>query len=219
MMARIYLGALPNEIVKENDYIITTDSDLIPVSNSYFNFYNTKAITVLNAYCIGFVDRKRKKYEMFPMAYIGMRKWQWKEVMNMSGKEELNGETMMTHLRLIHGDGMFRKNVEVMRGDEIWYLDQKTVTIVINEYVNDENFKFKRKLNKFRFTGFRLDRSDTPSRWYGKIDSFNLVIDAHMYHADSKVKVKLIVDFLKRLFNKNICDMLNTYFREFFSLI
>jgi hypothetical protein len=220
MFARIYAGALPNEIIKEEDYIITTDSDLIPVSKSHFNLFNTHAITVhMDAFNNGYFTHNGKEVEMYTMAYIGMRKWQWKEVMNISKDMTLNGEAIINKLKKIHGDKVIRKNNEIAAGDDVWYLDQKTVTLAINDYLNDPKFRHQRKLNKVKFTGIRLDRSDSPRYWYLKLALFSLINDAHMYHADSKKKIKLIVDFLELVFNKNICDKLKIYFNEFFSLL
>jgi hypothetical protein len=217
MLARIFTGGLPDDIVRKDDFVIISDSDLIPVSKSYFNFYNTKAITILNAFNIGTVEYKNKQYDMYPMAYIGMRKWQWQEVMNLSRTFELNGEMIMTRLREIHGPGQFRKNAEVIRGDDVWYLDQRTVTILINDFIKEDNVR--RKLNKYKFTGIRLDRSFSASKWYGKLRNFENIIDCHMYHAEAKLKINLIMRFLEKLFNKNICDQLTVYFAEFFAII
>jgi hypothetical protein len=58
--------------------MLLTDSDLIPVSISYF--YTKKAITVLNAFGTdSYVEHNGTKYPILAMSYIGMRKWQSKE--------------------------------------------------------------------------------------------------------------------------------------------
>jgi hypothetical protein len=218
MLARIYACTLPDEIINEDDFLITSDSDLIPVNKNFFNFYNTKAITILNAFCCHKIHHDGKAYDMFPMSYIGMRKWQWREVMKIPNGMKLNGENMMSHLKKKYTRAVFRKNNETQKGDDVWYLDQITVTIAINEYVNDEAFRHRRKLNKFYF-GPRFDRIDPPEVWYEKLKSADQMIDAHMYHGDVKPHAKIIFDFFEKLFNKNIIDRLRTYFNEVFSLL
>jgi hypothetical protein len=219
-LARLYSGALPDDVIKDEDYILTTDSDMIPVSSTFFNQYNTKAINILNAFGVNrFVEHKGEKYDMVPMMFIGMRKWQWREVMRIPKDMALNGENIMSSLMKINDGGEFRQNKDFVRDDAVWYLDQNTVTIAIYDYVNENKFGFERKLNKFKYTGLRLDRADSQRVWYRKLDSFDLITDAHMFHAESRKNIKRIVDFLERLFNRNICDQLNVYFQDLFSLI
>lgn len=91
MIARIFVGILPDRIVTDDDYILTTDSDIMPIKKDFFNFYNTEAISVLNAFNIGKVYYQDKVYDMFPMSYIGMRKWQWREVMGLKNYSQLKG--------------------------------------------------------------------------------------------------------------------------------
>jgi hypothetical protein len=218
-LARLYSGALSDEIVKDEDYILTTDSDMIPVSYNFFNQYNTKAITILNANGIDIVKHKGKQYDMVSMMSIGMRKWQWREVMRIPKDMVLNGESIMKNVLKINDGGVFRKNEEVDRGDNIWYIDQNTVTIAIYEYINDEKFKFERKLNKYKSTGMRLDRSDSRDIWYRKLNSFDLITDAHMFHGDFKDHHKWVLDFLQILFNKKIYKQLNDFIQELLSFV
>jgi hypothetical protein len=217
MIARLFLGGLPDDIVHDDDFLLTTDSDLLPIKKNYFNFYNTKAISILNAFNIGKVMYRNKEVDMYPMAYVGMRKWQWRGVMNLSRNFKLNGEMIMSHMREIHGVTQFRKNTDIVRGDNVWYLDQKTLTTAINNYVDRD--PANRKLNKYKFSGDRLDRSDSNYEWYRKLKNLDNVIDSHMFHDDVRLKINLIMDLLQMMFSKKICDKIIVYFSEFFSLI
>jgi hypothetical protein len=218
-LARLYSGALSDDVIKDEDFILTTDSDMIPVSHKFFNQYNTKAITILNAHGIGTVNHKGKQYDMVPMMFIGMRKWQWREVMRLPKDMVLNGENIMKNVMKINDGGVFRKNKDFTRGDDVWYLDQNTVTIAIYEYLNDDKFKSERKLNKYKYTGMRLDRGDSRDTWYRKLNSFDLITDAHMFHGDSKDYLKRILDFLEILFNKKIYKQLNAFIHELLSYL
>jgi hypothetical protein len=222
MLARLYAGALPETIVRSIDYMIISDSDLVPVSKTYFNIYNSSAITALNAYGIGTTERNGKRYDMFAMGYIGMRKWQWREVMSITKNTILDGANIMKHIKMVHGkngETAFRTNDQVVRGDGYWYLDQNTITIAIYDYLNDEKFKLQRKVDRYHYTGIRLDRADDAAGWYSKMQMFDRVIDSHLYHGDAKEKLKLYTDLSKKMFDKSTCDSLKTYFDEFFKLI
>jgi hypothetical protein len=52
MLATLFVGDLPNEIARDDDYLIS-DSDLTSVNKDHFNFYNPRSITILNAFDIG----------------------------------------------------------------------------------------------------------------------------------------------------------------------
>jgi hypothetical protein len=156
---------------------------------------------------------------MFTMASIGMRKWQWREVMRLPKDMVLNGKSLMKNVNMINDDAVFRKNEEFTRFDKNWYLDQNTITIAINEYINDENFKFERKLNKYKYTGMRLDREDSQDTWYRKLNSFDLITDAHLFQGDSRGHLKRLLDFLEILFNKKIYKQLNAFIHEVHSYL
>ena len=72
MLARCFGGLLPPDIVQDNDFIMTCDSDIVPVNQNYFTFNNTvqnltEDIYVLNGVGIGVVGHEGKQYGMFPM--------------------------------------------------------------------------------------------------------------------------------------------------------
>ena len=223
MLARLFGGLLPNSIVNEQDFLILCDSDLIPISKETFHFYNTNAISIVNAFGTGaLVEHKGKKYDMFPMSYIGMRKWQWREVMQLKKSSILNGDTIMDHVKRILVEARFVKDSDIVHGGDGWFTDQYTVTIAINDYMrSDDAVRRKRKLNKFKFPGLRMDRVEDKSCWYQKLSGkFDQVIDAHMFHADAKAKFEWIYDLLLKLFGKNICNKhLDKYFADFLQTV
>lgn len=75
MTARLFVGLLPDEIVKDDQFIMTSDTDLLPIKESYYNIAESKDKIVLwNAFCCGSFSHKNVQYEMYPIGHIGMRK-------------------------------------------------------------------------------------------------------------------------------------------------
>lgn len=68
-IVRVFSGFLPNSIVQDNDDIISSDSDLMPLGE---DLYRPKANTdgfIYNAHCCGTFQRRQKTYRMFPSEF------------------------------------------------------------------------------------------------------------------------------------------------------
>jgi hypothetical protein len=216
MLVRLFVGILPDDVAKDDDFIMTSDTDFIPISKTYFNFLNTDAITLLDARERKFIH-KGVPYEMPEVfiPYIGMKKWRWREVMRLKKAMELKGSTVVEKVKEIHGETSFVGNSQMMRGDNFWFLDQRTVTIALNEYLKSSS---SAKLNRFAYSGMRLDRS-WPKLWYLMLERFDHVTDAHLFHADAFEYQEFVFDLLRRLFGRNLVKIIGTYFEEFRKLL
>ena len=53
-------------------------------------------------------------------------------------------------------ESFFKTNSEIKKGDEVWYLDQIMISVLIQRYY--ERYKDQVSLNKIVYTGLRLDR-------------------------------------------------------------
>ena len=65
-LVRVFAGFLPDSLVHDNDSILSSDSDLMPLK---FNEYQPTAGTdgfIYNAFCCGSFQRRNKLYRMFP---------------------------------------------------------------------------------------------------------------------------------------------------------
>jgi hypothetical protein len=215
-LARLYVGLLPSSLVKENDFVLLADSDIIPVRKNLFQFYNTLSIVLVNGYGVGEVIYKGVLYEVFAISYMGMRKCQWREVMNVTKNMSLTGELVLEKASMFFGNGSVRKNNEIKKGDTHWDLDQKIVSIGIHRYVRASGGLIK--LSKFRLNS-RLDRYYSDLQWANMTQTYTRTDDCHLFHQDAEKRFNLTFGLLSKMFNKNICDVLLKYFTEFFVLL
>ena len=56
MMARLFVGLAPKNLINDEDFVITTDSDLFPVNKDYYSFVNDGLIKLWSADCCGDFD-------------------------------------------------------------------------------------------------------------------------------------------------------------------
>jgi len=119
MLSRLYGGLLRN--ISDDDFLITSDSDLYPINNVYYSTRITNSIKTWNAFCCGQFMFNQTKYTMYPLSHIGMRKFQWKEVMHVSEElgYKLNGESILKNIKLFD-EKYIKKNNEFVKGDSIW---------------------------------------------------------------------------------------------------
>lgn len=65
-LVRVFSGFLPDTIVRDNDDIITGDSDLMPLRISDYQPTNKTDGFIFNAFCCGSFQRRGRSYRMFP---------------------------------------------------------------------------------------------------------------------------------------------------------
>ena len=217
MLSRLFVGILPEDLIRDEDFVLTTDTDFVPINKEYFNFFNTDAISILDARKYIFMF-KAAKYEIpeILIPYIGMKKSQWREVMRLDNNDTLNGETVIRKVNEIVDQNNFVKNEKLERGDTFWYLDQRTITIAINEYL--KKYNNKAKMNKFPYRGLRLNRNH-PKLWWAMLEKFELITDVHMYHSDSFEVREYIFALLNKIFSRNIVNIFEVYFDEFRAIL
>jgi len=63
-------------------YMVTTDADLWPISNSTYDLPTAVDVVSLNALCCGSFRRHSAKYRMIPMSNIGARISTWQSLTN-----------------------------------------------------------------------------------------------------------------------------------------
>jgi hypothetical protein len=65
-LVRVFSGFLPDSIVHDDDYILTGDSDLMPLkAKEYLPTSGTDGF-IFNAFCCGSFKRRERSYRMFP---------------------------------------------------------------------------------------------------------------------------------------------------------
>ena len=211
MVIRIFCGILPDYLVGDNDFIITSDIDLYPVKSSYYNVLNKTSIeqvNVWNAFCCGSFNYNNKSYEMYPMGHIGMKKSNWKKVMQLSDANILNGKFVLNKIDSYFGPNTTKPNGQINRGDSTWDLDQKYISIRI-KLTNIT-------VNKMEHQSIRMDRSQNDNLWKMYINNYKAVTDVHSYQdKQALLSWYVIRDLFKKVFNETQNDLLDRYFKEF----
>ena len=137
MVVREMSGLLPESFVKENDFIMTSDADLYPLNPSHYVFACDDSIKLWNADCCGSFKHKRsggveREYVMLPMGHIGMRKYQWREVMGLEvASDQMDGPTALRMIKKFNGEVL--QNDKVGVGSDYWYVDQKMVSVYVDK--------------------------------------------------------------------------------------
>jgi hypothetical protein len=65
-LVRVFAGFLPDSIVHDEDDILTSDSDLMPLEASGYQPTSGTDGFIFNAFCCGSFQRRGKTYRMFP---------------------------------------------------------------------------------------------------------------------------------------------------------
>lgn len=82
MFARLFIGYISEKYIEDDGkFIMTSDTDLIPISHDYYRFDNDSAIVLLDAYKKRKFTYKDKEYQEFQMAHIGMNKSMWRNLL------------------------------------------------------------------------------------------------------------------------------------------
>ncbi|CAF0762906.1 unnamed protein product [Brachionus calyciflorus] len=153
MISRLFVGAI--DFLKDEDFIITSDSDLIPIKKSYYEINDREAVCVWNAFCCGQFKHLNRTFNMYPMGHIGMKKKHWRGVIELNSTLEINTKAVADLLRASFDQSVVKEDKQIARGDRTWYADQVILSSKIEIYVND---KSKAKISKKNYQGTRLDR-------------------------------------------------------------
>ena len=68
-LVRVFAGFLPESIVKDDEDILTGDSDLMPLKAGEYLPTNGTDGFIFNAFCCGSFQRRGKAYRMFPSEF------------------------------------------------------------------------------------------------------------------------------------------------------
>lgn len=221
MLARLFIGLVDE--LSDDDFIFQTDADLLPVNKTYYNnFDNTNSIKHFDVSsfqtAIGSFGWKGRHFQMYFMGHIGMTKRQWKEIMHFDEKNstyQLNGESVIKFVKEYFDDSRIKKNADIHRGDDVWFLDQFIVSINIARYLDDPNHKMYKNPSK----GIKLDRIWPDNKWLNTLASnYDAINDVHLYHGDYLVRMNFLDLLLKRMFSINIKLDLDKYIQEFLQI-
>jgi len=69
-----------NNDVMDDVYLIASDSDLWPISNSIYDLPAGVDVVVLNAFCCGTFRHRTETHRMIPVANVGARIATWRKL-------------------------------------------------------------------------------------------------------------------------------------------
>lgn len=183
-LSRIFSGFVNDKIINENDYIITSDADLIPINKAYYQVNDIEKITVWNSDCCKSFDVEGNSIKMYPLSHIGMTKSNWIKVTNLNESLRLNLKSLDSTLVLNKLVGIFH-DINLIRDNKLaketgsWFSDQKMISLMIHNYTKFNNLK----INEIKYNGFRLDRDN---EWHKKslAQNFDKFTDFHLFHEE-----------------------------------
>jgi hypothetical protein len=217
MLARLFVGILPNHIIRDDDFIITTDTDLFPLSETYLKFDSSESIKLWDVGSCNDFKYNGQTYEMYAMGHIGMRKKQWREVMKIENKTiKLTSDIILKLIVNLYGKKYVKMNHEIKKGPQteypVWFLDQMTISIFLKEYVED-----KKKANyfKIKYRGTRLARNIIfNSNWLDK-SQLKYLTDFHSFQEGVFTKWKLFKTFFSQIFDEKHITIFDNYYSDY----
>jgi hypothetical protein len=154
----------------------------------------------------------------YPMSHIGMRQWQWREMLELNGFTSRrfdagNGAEMIEFLaEFFGGIDYVGRNELIVRGNEFWNVDQRLCGVIVNEYAK----RTRCGLDLRPFQDLRLDRIFSTEHWRAFVkDLFHVLTDAHGFHDDFVANMNLIRALNRKLFEPKLNEFLDRYIDEY----
>ncbi|CAF1107752.1 unnamed protein product [Rotaria sordida] len=226
-LVRVFSGFLPDTIVRDNDDILTGDSDLMPLKTSEYQPTKGTDGFIFNAFCCGSFRRRGRSYRMFPMGHIYLKKKVWRAiVMESKQRSELliNATDQIGYLLSENASLSFDTislyarhefqqvyDSNMAKGDAAWYMDQVLCSMLLTDYREQHK---DLKIHE-RGRAARLDRANSIAYW--NRDTFNQFGDAHLIH-DTILKEqnwKIFNKLLRSLFNVSLVNTFNDYYKQY----
>jgi len=222
MLARLLVGLLDDKIVKYNDTIFLSDADLLPISKNYYHNFNRDETSVKCFEAISLSTFKytpeNKDYKMFTIPHIGLTKKKWLEMMKLNDESKFDGKTALSLVIKYYGFSFLKKNKELLRGGDSWFLDQKILAISLAKYMKSNKHVFMYINKGFGIKQHRDTTSDSEILNIINTYNYNLLDFMHLYHDNYIDKINILILLFKRLLEKNQFNSINQYIKEFILL-
>ena len=213
MISRLFVGAI--DFLDDEDYVLTSDSDLIPISMTYYKVQDYDAIGAWNGFCCGSFNLKNKTYEMYAMGHIGMKTKHWKGVMGLDEKVAINTKLIADLVKETFDEKVVKEDEKIGRGDQTWYADQVTLSSKIQIY----SAKTNTTIRKRPYEGIRLDRIHNPVFLNNLVNtSLHKLTDFHAFHEQYVDHYKITEFLLKKLLDEKTFLIMMNYADEFHNI-
>ncbi|CAF3454860.1 unnamed protein product [Rotaria sp. Silwood1] len=228
-LVRIFTGFLSDSIIKDTDYIITTDSDIIPMRKDDYILKNNRDGFIYNAFCCGTFTRRGKVYKMYPMSHIYLSKQLWRNLFleSIQRKELLNSNLSSLNTILLSDNAPFSFDTislytrhefgqiydsNMKKGDSAWYMDQVYSSMLLDDYCEKHPNII---IDKFHKTSMRLDPDLSQQFWQPQ--SFKRFGDAHIIHDEifDSHRWASFKNLLFYMFNSSLANDFDLYYKEF----
>ncbi len=180
--------------IKDNDYLITTDSDLWPLRMKHFIPRENASIVLIHADCCGFFNFNNVSYPLYPMSNIGAKVSTWREIMNENHTFANNSESILDYLEDVFGKPA--RN-QVVVGEDSWYMDQRMISIRITEWIAKFGNSSVFRVSDDGF--YRVDRSQWDSDLL-LVENLSDQFDAHLitkgYLPLQQKRIKPLIDLM-----------------------
>lgn len=190
---RLYAAHLFSEM-PPTDFFLTTDADLWPLSQKYYSHLSKYELIVTNSLCCGQFPYKKKNITMLPMCHIGMKGWQWRNILRISHNRDIAHDALNDSVNYF-GRTVYRLG-ERSRKSQTWFIDQKLASIKVHEWL------LKNPSGAYKFIPNRKRQRIIPS---GK--SFIKTLDG-------KLDVHMQFDPLNEMNWRIIAGIINLFFKD-----
>jgi hypothetical protein len=116
--ARVFAVNFPEFPGKDDDFLITSDSDLWPLRKDHYIPRPEMDVVLVHSACCGFFQMNNKSYPMYPMSNIGATVSIWRQIMNDNHSIAYDSESILNYLGDVFGE-MARSPVVVAQ--PTWY--------------------------------------------------------------------------------------------------
>jgi hypothetical protein len=136
----------------DDDYVITTDSDLWPIRREHYTPKVGHKIVLVHSACCGNFHWNGTSYTMYPMSNIGASVSTWKQIINLNQNQINDSQSIITYFEKMFGS---RAKDPVIFGEPEWYINK---IIMVNFIIITMIFKVHGSANGV-CTNSRVDNS------------------------------------------------------------
>ena len=203
------------DIVKDDDFLMTSDADLWPLDPRRYKINSGKGIYVNNMMCCGQFMFNGKKYREYPMSNIAMTGKLWRTVFNniMEGEYFGNTYTYANIKPLLKRLETFANSSSIYthkHGGKWWNLDQRYGSVVIQDYLNKVNNSIFQSELYIKCQRIIVDN-------WGKVlkQKHECLSDAHVFKTWPWRRWEELKQLSVQVFDNETVSLLDKYKREF----
>jgi hypothetical protein len=126
---RLFIASL--DCIADQDVLLTSDADILPISRKFYELNSVDLIHVLNADCCGSINVGSHKVLMQPMTNVAGTRLNWRTLMDLPTVRDLTDLDIPKWLSDHDFDRLPRS--PIMKGEnDQWYMDQRILSLRLN---------------------------------------------------------------------------------------